>query len=125
MKCKLTILLFLLSFDLIAQQKLPVINAHSRSARIYEAGNSVKGWGIDPKVPLDTYLTGKICGKKTVKFKTDIDSIDVKLKQGEKFDFIVLLNGKDSCMTRIQAREARNYSTLKPEIADSIPFHVN
>lgn len=125
MKFKLCALLFLLSLKLIAQQKLPVINAQSRSARIYEEGNSVKGWGIDPKVALDTYTTSKISGKKTVKFKTDIDSISVKLKQGEKFDFIVLLDRKDSCRTRLQGREAKNYSTLKPEIADSIPFNVN
>ncbi|MCX3264852.1 hypothetical protein [Pedobacter agri] len=125
MKFKLCALLFLLSLKLIAQQKLPVINAQSRSARIYEEGNSVKGWGIDPKVALDTYTTSKISGKKTVKFKTDIDSISVKLKQGEKFDFIVLLDRKDSCRTRLQGREAKNYSTLKPEIPDSIPFNVN
>lgn len=125
MKSILTSLLYLLSLKLSAQHKLPVINAHSKTARIYEAGNSVKAWGINPKIALDTYTSGKIRGKKYIKFKTDIDSISVKLKQGERFDFIVLLNGKDSCITRIQGREAKNYRNLKPAIADSVPFVVN
>jgi len=125
MKFLIICLLSSISSTLFSQQKLPLIHAHSKSAKIYEAGNSVKGWGIDPNVILDTYVTNKIAGKKTVLFKTDIDSIRFQIRPGEKYDFIVLLNGKDSCLTRIQGREAKTYKALKPEIADSIPFHVN
>lgn len=125
MKLFTILLLSSISLNVIAQKKLPVIYAHSKNAKIYEEGNSVSGWGINPNVALDTYVTNKIGITKTVKFKTDIDSISFKIKPGDQYDFIVLLNGKDSCLTRIQAREVKNYSNIKPKIADSIPFHVN
>jgi len=125
MKLSLTLILAFASFTAIAQKKLPVIQAHSKSAKIYEEGNSVSGWGINPKIVLDIYITNKLNKAKTVRFKTDIDSITFRIKPGQKQDFIVVLNGKDSCLTRIQARIPKNYSLLKPEVHDSIPFFVN
>ena len=125
MKFSLIFLLVSASLTAIAQKKLLIIAAHSKSAKIYEEGNSVSGWGINPKIALDIYTTNKFSKSKTVKFKTDIDSITFQIKPGEKKDFVVLLNGKDSCVTRIQARISKNYNGLTPEFNDSIPFFVN
>ncbi|WP_316800273.1 hypothetical protein [Pedobacter frigidisoli] len=125
MKLIIISLLSCLSLGVFAQTKIPVIKANSKTARIYEEGNVVKGWGIEPGVKLDTYLTGKITTKKLVKFKTDTDSISFRVKSGGHYDFIVLLNGRDSCFTRIQAPAKKNYYSLKPKVADSIPFLVN
>jgi len=108
-----------------SQQKLAVVKANSNKAKIYEEDNMTSGWGINPKVKPDIHTTGRITKSKKVVFKTDIDSIVVNLKSGEKKDFIVLLNGKDSCYTRIQAPEVKNFSKTKPEIHDTIPFIVN
>ncbi len=108
-----------------SQQKLAVVKANSNKAKIYEEDNMTSGWGINPKVKPDIHTTGRITKSKKVVFKTDIDSIVVNLKSGEKKDFIVLLNGKDSCYTRIQASEVKNFSKTKPEIHDTIPFIVN
>ncbi|CAM3443884.1 hypothetical protein ELOC111193_05110 [Elizabethkingia occulta] len=108
-----------------SQQKLTVVKANSNKAKIYEEDNMTSGWGINPKVKPDIHTTGRITKCKKVVFKTDIDSIVVNLKSGEKKDFIVLLNGKDSCYTRIQAPEVKNFSKTKPEIHDTIPFIVN
>lgn len=127
LKMKLFIL-YLLSFSclgVVGQTKIPVINANTKTAKIYEEGNSVKGWGIDPDVPLDTYVTGKFSTTKLVKFKTDRDSISFRVKPGSHYDFIVLLNGKDSCLTRIQAREKKAYRASNLKFSDSIPFFVN
>jgi len=108
-----------------SQQKVTVVRANSNKAKIYEEDNMVSGWGINPKVKPDIHTTGRITKSKKVVFKTDIDSIVVNLKPGEKKDFIVLLNGKDSCYTRIQGPEVKNFSKTKPEIHDTIPFIVN
>jgi hypothetical protein len=56
-------------------------------------------------------------------FYTDIDSIKVRVKPGSKFDFIILLNGKDSCYTQIVSSKSLN-SPLRNQqnTADTIPF---
>jgi len=125
MKSSFIVLLLSLSITAMAQKKLPIIMAHSKSARIYEEGNSVSSWGINPKIKLDIYTTNKLSGAKTVKFKTDIDSISFKIKPGKYQDFIVVLNGKDSCLTRIQARPFKTISKSNFKVQDSIPFFVN
>jgi hypothetical protein len=79
-------------------------------------------WFLNSKVNLDVYKTGKNVKFKRVKLKTDIDSIEVKLKPTEKFDFIVLFKGKDSCLTRFESPEIRNFSKTKPVLRDTIPF---
>lgn len=60
---------------------------------------------------------------KWVTFYTDIDSIRVKVKPGSTFDFVVLLNGKDSCFTRIASAipPDRNVPSAK-RTHDTIPF---
>lgn len=125
MKQILIILLSSVSLCGFSQTKLPVIIAHSDKAKIYEPGNPVSRWYVNPKVKLDVFTTGKLTESKTIKFKTDVDSISFKIKPGQQKDFIVLLNGKDSCFTRIQGSSIKNFSKLMPEIHDSIPFFVN
>ncbi|WP_183575792.1 aspartyl protease family protein [Mucilaginibacter sp. X5P1] len=125
MKYILALLLALISFRGSSQNKLPVINASSSKAKIYEQDNPVSNWNISPKIKLDIFTTGKLIKSKTVKFKTDIDSVSFRIGPGQQKDFIVLLNGKDSCLTRIQSPEVKNYSKLPVEIHDTIPFFVN
>ena len=125
MKYILILLLALISFRGFSQNKLPVINASSSQAKIYEQDNPVSNWNIDSKIKPDVFTTGKLTKSKTVKFKTDIDSVSFKIGPGQQKDFIVLLNGKDSCFTRIQSPEMKDFSKLPVEIHDSIPFFVN
>jgi len=108
-----------------SQKKLPVIKATSVKASIYEGINTVSGWNLSPETKPDIFVTGKLTGATVVKFKTDCDSLSLLLNPGEKKDFIVLLNGKDSCYTRIQAPEIKKFSNLKPEVHDTIPFIIN
>ncbi|MBO0953276.1 retropepsin-like domain-containing protein [Fibrella forsythiae] len=122
------ILSFLISLNCcvcFSQKALPIIKAHSNQATIHGQYNSVSRWHINPKLKLDVFTTGKLTKPTTMKFKTDIDSVSFKIKPGQKKDFIVLLNDKDSCLTRIQCLETRNFSKLSPEIHDSIPFFIN
>jgi len=125
MKHTFLILFLLISSHGFSQKKLPVIKAASNRAKIYEEGNPVSGWNITPEANPDIFVTNKLTKAKTVKFVTDSDSIIFKIKPGEKKDFIVLLNGKDSCYTRIQSPERKDLSAIRPEIHDSIPLKIN
>lgn len=122
MKNVTAFLVFLISYALYAQQNLPVIKAGSKKAFITEENDDRENWYLNPKVNPDIYTINKTDKPKWVYFRTDIDSIKVKLKPGDSFDFIIILNGKDSCYTRIQSRQLKNYSALRPVIHDTIPF---
>lgn len=125
MKRTFAILTILVPFCSLAQKTLPIIKAISGQAKIYEQDNPPSNWQINPKLKLDVHTTGKLTGAKLIKFKTDVDSIVFKLKPGQKKDFVVLLNGKDSCLTRIISPEVRNFSKVSPEVHDTIPFLIN
>lgn len=80
-------------------QKLPVINATSTSVDIKEDDKRSKNvWRIVPEEKLDVFTTAA----KSVTFYTDIDSISFKIDPQKEYDFVILLNGKDSAKTRIR-----------------------
>jgi hypothetical protein len=115
-------ILLLLSGFLYGQQALPVVKANSRKAVIIEGENDRNNWGINPAIRPDIHIMSKVPGPTRVSFITDADSIKVKLKPGEQLDFIVLLNGKDSCYTSIKCPALKNYSGQRPATHDTIPF---
>ncbi|MDR1984281.1 MAG: transglutaminase-like domain-containing protein [Prevotellaceae bacterium] len=106
MKVNLILGLVLLSFSNLAfsQKQLPVIKANSITVDIKEDNNLMKGvWRIVPEEKPDIHLTSS----KEVTFYTDIDSISFKIKPNEVYDFIILLNGKDSAYTQIKYQPSR------------------
>lgn len=101
----LLILVLVVSQSLLAQKNLPVIKASSLQVDIKDDGELRKNaWRIVPEEKLDVYTTS---GKK-VTFYTDIDSITFKVdpKVGA-YDFVILLNGKDSAKTQIKYQPSR------------------
>ncbi len=124
---KYIFLSFLLIFSTFSfsQKKLSVVKATSKAAVIYEEGQPVTKWNLSPETKIDTYTTNKLIRPTLVWLKTDIDSISFTLKAGEHKDFIVLLNGKDSCYTRFQSPVIKDLRALKPEIHDTIALGVN
>lgn len=111
----------------MAQKKLPVVKANSSKAIFLEEDNGLKtDWNIDPSIKRDVYTTSKISkGSRTVKIKTDIDSIRITVKKGEKKDFVILLKGKDSCLTRIESSVPKDFSNVNPPFHDSIRLGIN
>ena len=107
-----------------AQQKLPVIKATSRKVAINDGGFLDKdAWTLSPAARPDVYTADRTRKTKWVTFYTDIDSIRVKVKPGTKTDFVVLLNGKDSCFTQIaSAIPPENKNEVLPARQDTIPF---
>jgi len=79
---------------------LPVIRANSIQVDIKEDHVLKKSaWRIVPEAELDVYQTSA----KEVTFYTDIDSISFAIHpRVGKYDFIILLNGKDSARTQIR-----------------------
>jgi hypothetical protein len=120
-------LIFILGFVTICQSqiKIPVIKASSKTCYIKEGNEEKTKWNLDPKTKPDLYVTNKSPKGKTVTFYTNQDSLTVKLKPGKKSDFVVLLNEKDSCYTRIECPALKDFSKLKPEIHDTIPFALS
>ena len=125
MKQALLLFLLLPSFYSHAQEKIPIIKANTNKASIGLESGLQKDWRIDPGVQPDIFTTVKITRKETIVFRTDVDSIVLRMGPGDKKDFVVLLQGKDTCLTRIQCPELKNFSTLQPEIHDTIPLAIN
>jgi len=100
-----TFLLFIfIGQTTFAQKKLPIIKANSTSVDIKDDNLLRKNaWTIVPEEKLDVYSTSA----KKVTFYTDIDSISIKVDQKKQYDFIILLNGKDSARTQIKYKPSR------------------
>ncbi len=89
----------------VAQTKLPVVRANSKTVDIKDGEKLIKqAWTISPEINPDVYLTSS----KKVTFYTDISSISFKInpKVGV-YNFIILLNGKDSARTQIKYQPSR------------------
>jgi len=93
-------LLLLASQCLLAQQPLPVIKASSKKVDIRDDNQYKKAyWSIVPEAKPDVYTTHN--PNKKVTFYTDIDSISFVVNPKKQYDFIILLNNKDTALTRI------------------------
>lgn len=109
-------------FCLLAQQKLPIIKASSRNAVIVDGNEGKTNWTLSPEAKPDVYSSYRTRETKWVTLYTNIDSIKVKVKPGSVFDFIVLLNGKDSCFTQIKSVIPKETKTKGLNTHDTIPF---
>ncbi len=87
-----------------AEENVPVVKAKSKVISIRDGIHFRKNlWHLDPSVGLDTYYADLPLKPHHVTFITDVDSITFHIKPGNVYDFIILLNEKDSCHTRILA----------------------
>lgn len=120
----LTTMMLLPALFLGAQNRLPVIKAKSDTVDIRDGKElKKKAWTITPTAKPDVYTTQN--KNKKVTFYTDADSITFLVKPGLSYDFIILVNGKDSAWTRIVykpsyldiLKHAAKYNTAeKPEL---------
>lgn len=122
MKFLILLPLLLTTSFLVAQKKLPVVKANSKKAFFIEGEAERDDWSVSPETKLDIHTISKITKPQWIWFYTDVDSIKVKIKPKENFDFIVLLNNKDTCYTRIESLPIKNYSSQRPVTHDTIQF---
>jgi len=87
------------------KKELPIIQASSMQVDIEDDDVLMENaWLIAPEEELDVYTTSA----KKVTFYTDIDSISFEINpEVGTYDFIILLNGKDSAKTQIKYEPSR------------------
>ena len=124
MRVIFTICYFIGFYVFFSQSKLPVIHAGSKGVSIRDGGFLDKnGWSLSPGARPDIYVSDRTRKTKWVVFYTDIDSIKVKVKPGTIFNFIILLNGKDSCYTQVRSAIAVDHKISSTALTrDTIPF---
>jgi hypothetical protein len=84
------------------QDELPVLKTNSPNIKIIDGSNASRGdWILDPSIELDVYYAIRSEKNRTIIFKSDIDSRSFEVEPGHVYDFVILLNGKDACKTRI------------------------
>ncbi len=97
-----------------AQDALPVLKASSTAVDIQDGDLLLKaGWVVDPAAALDVYDARRTTRAKRVTFITDVDSMSFDVDPGRTYDFIILLNGKDACRTRISTM-AQGFRRIRP-----------
>lgn len=98
MKFNLLLTILLCAQTLLAQNQIPIIRASSLQVDIKEDNQRYdNAWTIVAETKPDIFKTSA----KTVTFFTDQDSISFDVERNKKYDFIILVNGKDSAYTRI------------------------
>lgn len=96
------VFVFLTVSESLAQDGLPVLKANSPNIIIIDGSNASRGdWILDPSLELDVYNAIRSDKNRTITFQSDIDSRSFEVEPGHVYDFVILLNGKDACKTRI------------------------
>jgi hypothetical membrane protein len=114
----LTFLLLLIGMAIFGQDTLPAIKATSEKVDI-RVGNEyfIKGgWALNPNKKPDVFSIGSKWAyeEKKVTFTTNIDSLSINVKPGNKYNFIIILNDTIPCY--IQIKTLSNPVFLKKSI---------
>ncbi len=100
----ISIFIFCIIISCNSEDRIKKIDAKNKNAVVKVDGEIyTKSWMISPKINPDV-LPIEIENNKQSKvtFLTDIDSVSYSITQGEFKEFIVVLNGKDSALTRLE-----------------------
>lgn len=121
---------FLITFVLIAssvfaQNELPIVKANSKVLDIRDGDDFQKGnWHISPEIRPDVYNVERFKGHKKVTFITDIDSISFDVEPQQTYDFVILLNNRDSAYTQFSTKTPKGlrYTSKRQYDPDTLPF---
>jgi len=113
-KCLFITLLFSLLISCLKQHKIDVISANSNQANIKINDTLYPGsWTISPEISPDIFgveIENGSTSKAT--FITDLDSVSYNIGLGTIKDFYVLLNERDSALTRFEGLPPKvNFTT--------------
>ncbi len=97
----LLITIFMIVQSSFAQNLLPIIKATSNIVDIRDGETFRKAaWKISPQLKPDIYFSTN--ENKKVVFYTDMDSISFEINPNKTYNFIILLNDKDSAYTQVK-----------------------
>jgi C-terminal processing protease CtpA/Prc len=102
-----------------AQESLPIVKANTKTVDIKDGAVLQKGiWNLTPKAKPDIYYALEAENEGKVTFYTDIDSISFNVTPGHTYDFIILLNNKDTCYTQISSlpKKQVGVAIIDPEL---------
>ncbi len=105
--CKMLLGLAMLALPagvVVAQSKLPLIEATNEKALIQDGDLVRLDWRLDPTAKPDSYYVNVPGKKSTVKFTTDKGTLSFQTKPGKTYAFLVVLNQKDTCHIQIVAK---------------------
>lgn len=84
------------------QRSLPVLRANSRTIDVQDGERLRKGiWVADPSVERDVFCAGRSDTKRSVTFISDIDRLTFEVEPDRTYDFVIVLNDKERCTTRL------------------------
>jgi len=109
-----------------AQGPLPVLRSNATTIDVEDGGLLREDhWVVLPDVPLDVYHARRSSASKRVTFRSDVDSLSFDVEPGREYDFVVLLEGRVECRTRISTRRA-SCRPVDPAVAldAPIPFEL-
>jgi Protein of unknown function (DUF998) len=96
----LILIFFAINLTVSAQQH--ILNSNSTTVE-FKAGDSFKiTWHLRPEAKPDIYILPFYKEKQKLTFSALKDSITINARPGRKYDFIILVNTKDSCFIQIQ-----------------------
>lgn len=111
----------------VAQQELPVLEAHSPVIDVEDGGHLWKGsWTADPSLALDVYHAKRSGTPRTVTFRSDAGELALAVEPGKDADFVVRLADGRACRTRVstQRRPPVSASGAPAGPREEIPFRV-
>ncbi len=93
------------------QEKVLTLKSTSKLVSIKEGDLLHKdGWTISPEIEIDEFITNQFVGEKKVSFISDIDTLSFAVTPNNIYDFIILLNGNEKAVTRINTDNTKNAS---------------
>ena len=107
-------------------EALPTLRAHSRTFDLREGRRLWPAeWHADPALALDDYVLSAVDGVAHFALISDQDSIVMTIPAGEAREFYIVLDGSDSCRTRVTAVDASLRSSRAGRaMADTLGFEL-
>lgn len=101
-----------------AQKPLPVLKSNTHVVDIKESNSRYRNiWTVNASVPLDTFVTNIFKEKIDITFYSDIDSLHFSVQPNKKYNFIILVNGKDTAYTQINTSKK-----LQPSLIPKLTY---
>ena len=107
-----------------AQTRLPVIHSGTYNASIMDGKHVKTDWHLDPKTKPDIYYVNIPRMNSKVIFATDKEKLSFNTRFGRDYDFLIVVNNKDTCQIRISAKDEPTVMRAGGDqpYPDTIPF---
>lgn len=99
-----------------AQVRLPVLRATQPKLSIREGAALYREvWGVSSAARPDVFVAQPFQGRQRIVFYSDLDSLVFQVKPRHRYDFVVLVGGRDSAFTRLSTERGPR-PTLTPKL---------